>query len=117
MGFQISKPPAIKAVIREATIHEVVGGISTVLRHLMRTMIPPISSLMSTGIVIQMQERTLLVKVKPGVLLGDELALKDSVDSKGASGLRACLQCKNVIRTQSSRRLLRSIVGVQPYTL
>ena len=54
------------------------------------------------GAVLQVGGAALLLKAERIRLLADEAALKASFASRGASGLKICLKCKNVVNTQQA---------------
>lgn len=86
-------------VLRESRLRETPGGHSAWMRAIMLSLVPPRSTVFSLGVPIDLGEETCLLRLVPDTLLGDELALKSSSDAKGASGIKACLHCKNVVNT------------------
>ena len=83
------------AVIPYDKVKLVQGGLSCVLKHFLKEMFEGADSL-SNGVQLE-AEVPLMVFAKLSNLLADEAALKASFATKGASGLRPCLLCKNVV--------------------
>jgi len=83
-------------VVRTTMISEVVGGWSHMLRVLLRHMLLGPQSWSSGGVVLQLPNPVLFFAVLKNII-GDEAALKQAYDNKGASGLRPCPLCKNVV--------------------
>lgn len=88
------------AIVREGILEDLIGGISSVVKHIMRSFMPPMSTLMTTGVPVPLAGKFFLCRARFAALLADELALKASLGAKGASGLRPCIKCTNALRTQ-----------------
>jgi len=80
------------AVLRTTQIQAVRGHLSGVLRALLHHL----SALSVAGIVLPLQPAQ-LITVRLDRLLCDESALKQTLDAKGASGLKPCMLCKNIV--------------------
>ena len=76
------------------------GGLSNVIRILLRHLFLGENSIASLGIVIPFsQPKLLFVKLSPFLL--DEAAVKTTFDCKGAAGIRPCISCKNTVSASS----------------
>ena len=84
------------AVLRTSIAKKVQGGLSACVLCLLRAFFAGTASLSAVGVLLPWQEPRLL-HVRFGNLLGDEAALRQVYDSKGASGLLPCISCKNVV--------------------
>ena len=87
-------------ILRSSIVKDVKGGMSGVLRSLLRDMFLGPRSLRTGGIVVH---GTILF-AKFGRLLGDEAAGKSVWSVKGAAGTRPCLDCKNVVSIATDRK-------------
>jgi hypothetical protein len=85
------------AVVREAELEEVSGGMSCFIRQLVKH----IRSDLSAGAPFKAEPETLLLQVDAMRLVCDEAAIKQTFASKGASGIRCCIRCQNVLSRQS----------------
>ena len=83
------------AVIPYDKVKLVEGGLSCVLKHFLKEMFEGADSF-SNGVAFE-AEVPLMIFAKLSNLLADEAALKASFQTKGHSGLRPCLLCKNVV--------------------
>lgn len=83
------------AVLRSSIAHQVKGGMSCVVRTLLRSLLVGERSL-PTGCIVRLSDPRLLFG-RMGMLLADNDALKGSLDNKGASGLRPCFGCRNCV--------------------
>lgn len=88
------------AVIRDSILHSIPNGLAGFFRQLMKSLLPPASSLLQGGEPMNIAGEAWLLKIKKFEFFADEKAIKDSFLHKGASGLRCCFKCKNVL-TQS----------------
>ena len=88
------------AAIRTSIVHTIPGGISCVVRHLMKSMFED-SKWTSVGFPIMADDGPALVRVVFGSMIADEAAIKATFMFKGAAGLRPCLQCKNIVSLNS----------------
>ena len=87
------------ALIREAEANRCEGGFSHLLRMLFHSWLQTPNSLFTCGVPLKYTHQACLLRVESFILLGDELALKTSMDAKGASGFKPCLKCKNILKT------------------
>ena len=87
------------AILRSGVIRTVRGGLSNCVRLLLRTFFVE-GTFASTGVPLATEEPVLLFG-RLGNLLADEAALKACWNSKGASGLKPCFVCKNVVMRNS----------------
>jgi len=87
------------AVLRHDVLREVQGGVPAACRGLLRTMLLGPSSLAEAGICITCPRsgRPVILQVELSRILGDDAAGTAMFGFKGASGLRPCNDCKNVI--------------------
>ena len=83
-------------VIRTDTLKYVQGGIGVAVRHLIRALFLGRRSLSDCGVAVNNDPPTLFF-CKFLRLLSDEAAGKAVISVKGASGIRPCLDCKNVV--------------------
>lgn len=85
------------AVITRTLLQRVKGGISCVLKEMLRHLFQGNQNLFA-GIPVLLADQTPTSLVaRMSNLLGDEAALKASLCAKGASGIKPCLQCKNIV--------------------
>ena len=73
-------------VIRTSVIKEVKGGISNVIRQLLKAMLTGPQSAQTAGIALPIQQLPFYSKSHKAVL-----------GVKGASGTKPCFECKNVV--------------------
>lgn len=88
------------ALVRTSVIRTIVGGWSRMLKDLVRSMFLGASGFGTAGVVLQL-DRPRLLFAQLRNILADEAALKLAFDSKGASGLRPCPVCRNVVASGS----------------
>ena len=84
------------AVIRNAELEKVVGGMSCV----MRLLVKEIKAQVEAGIPFHANSEVLLLQIKKYGLIADESAVKHTYECKGASGIRPCIKCQNVLIRQ-----------------
>jgi hypothetical protein len=84
------------AVMTDATVGKIADGMTAFVRHLMKLFQ---STVLKYGICFIADGRTWHARVKDIAFIADEAALKSTWSNKGASGLRPCLRCQNVLRT------------------
>lgn len=89
------------AMVRASTIKRVEGGWSRMLRDLLRSMFLGAQGLSSAGILVELSDGPRLLFLRLSNMLADEAALKMALDCKGASGLRPCPICKNLVASGS----------------
>ena len=88
-------------VLRHSVSQSCVGGLSRALRDLLRAFFLPDSEFnFTTGVVIETPNPTLFRAVL-GVMIFDADALRVTWCAKGASGLKPCFLCKNVVMKDS----------------
>lgn len=94
---------------------EVADGLSQVMRHVATTFSAGLNSL-STGVRFHGTNR--LLRAKLGLIISDEAALNRMFSSKGASGSKPCMMCRNVVLHSSElwkfNERLRSIAEEDP---
>ena len=81
------------AVIREGELDKLEAGMSTFMKHFVKHLAGEVSG----GISFQADSKPWLLNIAGYSLLSDEAALKQTFQSKGASGLNCCLKCQNVL--------------------
>ena len=89
------------AIIRTKVAASVVGGFSYCFRELLRCTLLEPCHLASVGVSVMLTGPT-LIRIQIAHIIGDEAALKMIWDSKGASGLRPCFFCANVVAMRSN---------------
>ena len=85
------------ALVRESVIAQISDGLPAYFRSLLKTMLPPESSLTKEGEPLVIERQTWLLRLKGFRFVADEGAIKASFNHKGASGLRPCIKCKNAV--------------------
>ena len=88
------------AAIRTSVVHTIPGGISCVVKLLLRSLFEELK-LTSVGFPIMCDDGPALVRVAFGNLIADEAAIKATFMFKGAAGLRPCLLCQNIVSLHS----------------
>jgi len=92
------------AVLRTSMSTRIKGGISNCCRLLLRSILFDPCNAVDVGFAVALGEAEgdpQLIRVALGNILGDESALKYVFSNKGASGLRCCLLCRNVVSMSS----------------
>ena len=89
------------AVLRTQQAQGVLGGISNCFRLLLRSVLLGPCEAAEVGFAVNLDSPR-LIKLKVTNVLADEAALKQVFSSKGASGLRPCLLCKNIVSMSSN---------------
>lgn len=87
-------------LVRTSVIKQVLGGWSRMFRDLLRAMFVGPQGLSAGGVLLPLGQPFLLFARLANVL-ADEAALKIAFDWKGASGMRPCLLCKNLVASGS----------------
>jgi hypothetical protein len=87
-------------VVTDSTLSKVADGMTAVIRHLIKLFVEP-GGLLHSGITFSLQEAVWLLEIRDIALIADEAALKATWSNKGASGLRPCLLCQNILRTDA----------------
>lgn len=87
-------------VIRTQLLEEVPGGISALMKAVVRTFWRPnaIPNFASAGCIVNHGNGSLLIRARFGGFLGDEKGMKEVFASKGPAGLKPCLSCKNIVQ-------------------
>ena len=88
------------ACIRSSVASSIEGGISHCVGRLAHDMLLDPCHMATVGTTLMLPGPT-LVRVQLGTLLGDESALKSTLSTKGASGVRPCMFCANLVSRQS----------------
>ena len=84
------------ASIRNADLEQIAGGMSC----LMRLLVKAIRAQVGAGLPFTATSQTLLLQLKGYRLIADESAVKHTYECKGASGIRPCIKCQNVLIRQ-----------------
>ena len=87
-------------IIRTKTVQNVVGGFSCVAKKLLRALLVDRGSF-THGIILPLDAGPTMLFARLGVHLGDEAALSSCLGCKGASGIKPCLKCANVVKRDS----------------
>ena len=86
------------ALIRVTTLKKVAGGTSAVVRALLQAIFLGPHSVSDAGVAVPREDgATTILHIAFQRLLGDEAAVRAALDVKGASGLKLCIHCKNVV--------------------
>ena len=89
------------AVLRTHEAQKVVGGISNCFRLLIRSILFDPCHAAGIGFAIDLGSPR-LIRLKIRNVLADESALKQVFGCKGASGLRPCMLCRNIVSLNSN---------------
>ena len=90
----------VNGCIRTTEAHTIQGGLSAIIKQLMRAMFCEADSLQDAGIVIMATEAgPQLFFIKFHLFIGDEAASKSLWGHKSASAHRPCFDCKNVVNS------------------
>ena len=84
-------------VIRESVLKLTRDGLPGYFTSLVKTIFPPVSNFTVGGEPFTVDGEVLLLRIKGMAFVADEGAIKTTFDHKGASGLRCCIKCKNVV--------------------
>lgn len=84
------------AVLRTRLAHDALGGVSGCIRALLRDMLLPPKAMSTVGVSLPLPAPT-LVRIRISKILADEAAIKALWSIKGASGIRLCMFCANVV--------------------
>lgn len=87
-------------VLRSGLAAKAQGGVSGCIRQLLRSIILPPAALSTVGVTLLLPAPT-LARVSVSTVLGDEAALKSLWSVKGASGVRFCMFCANIVSKAS----------------
>ena len=71
---------------------------------------------MSQGILVDLQGSNFMFFSNLAILVADEVALKQSLESKGSAGKLFCCRCSNVISKSSFSGMVRETPGLVPST-
>lgn len=88
-------------VLRSSMAAKAQGGVSGCLRQLLRSILLPPAALPTVGVTLLLPAPT-LARVNVATVLGDEAALKGIWSVKGASGIRFCMFCANLVSKASN---------------
>ena len=88
------------AVLRSSVVDKVAGGMSCVLRCVLRALVVDAGSF-TVGVVLPLEDGPTLLFAQVRNHLGDESALSRGLAAKGASGIRPCIKCANVVKKNS----------------
>ena len=89
------------ALIRSLVLDTVVGGLSCALRFLLRSMCLHDGGNFVDGVILPLDEGPTFLFAEFRTHLGDEAALSRGLSCKGASGMRPCTKCANVLKKDS----------------
>jgi hypothetical protein len=81
-------------------LKDVPGGMSAVAKEVVQSFWPASDdkfNFNTTGVIIPVQGREAHIRAQFGCWLADEKAIKEIVHCKGASGIKPCISCKNVV--------------------
>ena len=88
------------AVLRSSIAHKVVGGLSCAVRLLLKALLGEEHGF-QRGVLLPLDDGPTLLFAKLQTHLGDEAALAQGLSLKGASGIRPCIKCANVLKKAS----------------
>jgi hypothetical protein len=86
--------------VKSSTVQTLPAGMSSVAKELLKLFFPPDNSKFNfdtTGVILQVAGRDVHIRCRFGCWLADEKAIKEIVHCKGASGLKPCVSCKNIV--------------------
>ena len=89
------------ALLRSTIASQVRGGMSNCMRLLLRSIFLQPCRAFAVGFPVDLEGPT-LIRVTFGHFIADEAAIKSTWSFKGASGLRPCLRCKNIVSARSN---------------
>ena len=81
-------------------LKDVPGGMSAVAKEVVQSFWPASDdkfNFNTTGVIIPVQGREAHIRAQFGCWLADEKAINEIVHCKGASGIKPCISCKNVV--------------------
>ena len=88
----------VLASLRSSLIKQINGGVAGLITRIMRTLfVDDSTASLSKGIFLKVGNKTELIHIKFGGFFGDEKGLKEFLDYKGASGVKPCIGCGNVV--------------------
>jgi hypothetical protein len=91
----------IGGIMRSPICSDVEGGLSTAFKKSMQDFFGPVHNFLRSGVTVQTcTGSTFLLFAELGATLTDESADKDMYNVKGASGMKPCRLCKNVLLTR-----------------
>ena len=104
------------SLIRSGVLKESVpGGISHIIKHMMMVMfgfVDATINIATSGCLVPLPDGSMqLIFARLHAFCGDEKAIKEVWNLKGASGLKICILCKNCISAQSSLANNRSLIS------
>ena len=103
----------IFGTLRSTVVDKIPGGMSRLMRMVLRTFFSPSGSSFAKGVSIQLAGGgSMIVTGQFYGFLADEKAHNQIVGSKGASGTKPCLTCKNVFNRISSDALVPGTVYI-----
>ena len=91
----------VAAVLRHNVINTLSGGISAVIKMLLRELFLSDAAINSAGVVLRLQSEPVLMHAVLSNIIADEAELKAIWGVKGSSGLRPCMLCKNLCMKDS----------------
>ena len=92
-------------VLRTGIENQVVGGLSNIIRLLMRMCFTEPVNIRDPGIVVALGGRMEYIRIEFGQILADTDALRAALSLKGANGIKPCMCCGNCVKkgNRSSR--------------
>jgi hypothetical protein len=86
------------AVVPKPLLLQIDGGLSVVVKELIRFLFQREAGLSRSGALIAPKnEEAMILVARMSHLIADESALKATLCAKGSSGIKPCLQCKNIV--------------------
>ena len=82
--------------------HKVDGGVSCVFRMMLRAMLLQDGGNFVDGVVLDLDAGPTMFFAQFRSHLGDEAALSRGLSCKGASGIRPCIRCANLLKKGSN---------------
>ena len=86
-------------IIRSVVLDSVEGGVSCALRMMLRAVLLDDGGNFTQGTALDLDEGPTMFFAVFRVHLGDEQALSRGLSCKGASGIRRCPKCANLLKT------------------
>ena len=91
-------------IIRSSVLDKIDGGISCALRYMLRAILLQDGGNFIDGVVLDLNDGPTLFFAHFRAHLGDEAALSRGLSCKGASGIRPCIRCANIVKKGSQVR-------------
>ena len=101
---------------RSHLVNALPAAMSEFAKLALKSFFDPSSDFQRGGILVQTKLGNALLFFKLSVMVGDERALKDTWQSKGASGLLCCFLCRNIVPKSSELDTADATSTLQPST-